>query len=166
MSGIGILHADHGTRDGEKESLIRAIAPRVFFIANSDSARRQKCVPALEVMSVFVMSFHVLSGTAIYQVQSGSWCHVRSWRGWTMNIWLVRIAIVRSYLIKVWFFLISLLFFQDRFKNLWPTYIVTATLISYLFFFGIGGFLHVSYCHWSVWIQTFQAVDLYQICTD
>lgn len=37
------------------------------------------------------------------------------------------------------------LWLQDRFKNLWPTYIVTATLISYLFFFGIGGFLHFRY---------------------
>jgi hypothetical protein len=33
---------------------------------------------------------------------------------------------------------------QERFKDLWPNYLVTATLISYLFFFGIGGFLHVS----------------------
>ena len=30
MSGIGILHADHGTRDGEKEFLIRAIALKGF----------------------------------------------------------------------------------------------------------------------------------------
>jgi hypothetical protein len=34
---------------------------------------------------------------------------------------------------------------QARFKGLWPDHLVSATLISYLFFFGIGGFLHVSH---------------------
>ena len=32
----------------------------------------------------------------------------------------------------------------ERFADVWPTYIVWATTVSYLFFFGIGGFLHVN----------------------
>jgi len=37
------------------------------------------------------------------------------------------------------------LWLQDRFAGLWPDYIFGATLVSYLFFFGVGGFLHVYY---------------------
>jgi len=37
------------------------------------------------------------------------------------------------------------LWLQERFTGLWPDYIVGATVVSYLFFFGIGGFLHVYY---------------------
>jgi len=33
---------------------------------------------------------------------------------------------------------------QERFKGFWPTYVLAATAVSYLFFFGIGGYLHVS----------------------
>jgi len=36
-------------------------------------------------------------------------------------------------------------FLQERFDGLWPKYIVGATAVSYLFFFGIGGFLHLRY---------------------
>jgi len=34
---------------------------------------------------------------------------------------------------------------QDRFANLWPDYIVAATTVSYIFFFGVGGYLHIKY---------------------
>jgi len=37
------------------------------------------------------------------------------------------------------------LWLQERFAGLWPTYILGATAVSYLFFFGIGGFLHLRY---------------------
>jgi len=36
-------------------------------------------------------------------------------------------------------------FLTVRFKDFWPTYFVAATTVSYLFFFGIGGFLHFYY---------------------
>lgn len=36
-------------------------------------------------------------------------------------------------------------FLSKRFENFWPTYMVGATTVSYLFFFGIGGFLHFYY---------------------
>ena len=39
---------------------------------------------------------------------------------------------------------------EERFEGFWPTYFVAATTVSYLFFFGIGGYLHVSAeCIWS-----------------
>merc|ERR1711909_58235 len=34
---------------------------------------------------------------------------------------------------------------QERFKGFWPTYVLAATAVSYLFFFGIGGYLHLRY---------------------
>merc|ERR1711970_1147593 len=34
---------------------------------------------------------------------------------------------------------------QERFQGFWPTYVVAATSVSYLFFFGIGGYLHLKY---------------------
>ncbi len=37
-----------------------------------------------------------------------------------------------------------LAFLKLRFANLYPDYVVPAFIVSYLFFFGIGGFLHVS----------------------
>jgi lathosterol oxidase len=37
------------------------------------------------------------------------------------------------------------LWLQERFTGLWPDYMFGATIVSYLFFFGIGGFLHFRY---------------------
>jgi len=34
---------------------------------------------------------------------------------------------------------------EERFRGFWPTYFVGATAVSYIFFFGIGGFLHYYY---------------------
>jgi len=34
---------------------------------------------------------------------------------------------------------------EVRFANLYPDYVIPATAVSYVFFFGIGGFLHVSF---------------------
>jgi len=36
-------------------------------------------------------------------------------------------------------------FLTERFKGFWPDYLVAATTVSYIFFFGIGGFLHYYY---------------------
>jgi len=34
---------------------------------------------------------------------------------------------------------------QARFSGLWPYYLVPATAVSYVFYFGIGGYLHLKY---------------------
>eukprot|EP00091_Calanus_sinicus_P021206 TRINITY_DN6170_c0_g1_i1.p1 TRINITY_DN6170_c0_g1~~TRINITY_DN6170_c0_g1_i1.p1 ORF type:complete len:380 (+),score=74.40 TRINITY_DN6170_c0_g1_i1:118-1257(+) len=34
---------------------------------------------------------------------------------------------------------------EERFQGFWPTYFLAATAVSYLFFFGIGGYLHLTY---------------------
>jgi len=38
---------------------------------------------------------------------------------------------------------------EERFRGFWPTYFLAATSVSYLFFFGIGGYLHLTYYVWK-----------------